>query len=821
MTCFGLHVPELIELREVENMNVLNADVIDNLFHSSSISKGIERTMEYMINELAIDCMYIIHYEEGLLDPRIAYEWEAGSHPRKVKLQHGLALLSESLHFEEDDMYVVENRNSLEDEARSVYEETGLETMIEFQMRKHGNIIGYILMGWDQQRELEDEEVESIHVLLKLINDQMIKQFYHEMTGGSDGGLFRLANEMTRTLLYVVDEQHKILFANDYASNQYPNIKPGDLCYKAFRGGTCTCKDCILKTGDGKSGEESLYLANLEAVFRISATEVETHGSHKRYLLTMQRQRDDRVAGHRRALDQRFIFALRPLFKAMIGVEIRKDIFYDLMDAHITNNGSYSLNFVLEWVSSLHMDDRQRFVECFDINYLQEAYRNGVTQKELDFRYRTAEGDFHFMNARLLFENTSNKNQVVYILFQDVDQDRSTQIEEHRQLLDSLMAARSAAELKSEVLANISHEIRTPLGGIISMASVARQVYKDEEKLLECITNIDTYVQHMMQVMDSLLETVNVDQEAIKISKQPFQLDYLFNRIDLAVREKVEKKNIQFYMESQCQYRNLIGDEIRVHQVLCTLIQNAISYIPISGELRLIAKQIASDGKTVYIRFLLQDTGNGLNDKVKKSIFGFSASPEGDYIDEAHFELSLAARVIQMMGGDIGMHVTEQGTNLYFTLPFEVRERGKMVKRKSSVEIQNFSGKRILLAEDNEMSRDAMRALLEVAGFVVDSVDNGRNAVIRFISKPSFYYDAVLMDVHMPYTDGREATRCIRISGKEDGETVPIIGLMTNTMEEDVQESLQAGMQAHLAKPVDVDKLYKVLGDVISKKEEI
>ncbi|MBR1866283.1 MAG: response regulator [Lachnospiraceae bacterium] len=802
-------------------MSVLSADVIDNLFHSSSISKGIERTMEYMINELAVDSMYIIHYEEGLFDPKIAYEWEAGSHPRKVSLQDGLAVLSESCHFEEDDMYVVEDRNCLEDEERTFYEDVGLATVIEFQMRKHGNIIGYIIMGWDQQREMEDEETEAVHVLLKLLNEQMIKQFYHEMTGGSDGGLFRLANEMTRTLIYVVDEEDKILFANDYAVDQYPNIKPGDLCYRAFRGGTCRCKDCILKDETLKNGEDSLYLSNLEAVFRISVTEVQKQGGRRRYLLTMQRQRDERAAGHRRTLDQRFIFALRSLYKVVIGVEIRKDIFYDLTDAHITNGGSYSLNFVLEWVSILHMDDRQKFVECFDINYLHEAYRNGIQQKELDFRYRTAEGDFHFMNAILLFENTANKNQVVYILFQDVDQARSTQIEEQRQLLDSLMAARSAAELKSEVLANISHEIRTPLGGIISMASVARQVYKDEEKLLECITNIDTYVQHMIQVMDSLLETVNVDQEAIRISKQPFQLDYLFNRIDLAVREKVEKKNIQFYMESQCQYRNLIGDEIRVHQVLCTLIQNAISYIPLSGELRLIAKQVASDGKTVYIRFLLQDTGNGLNDKVKKSIFGFSAPTESGYIDEAHFELSLAARVIQMMGGDIGMHVTEQGTNLYFTLPFGVQERGKMIKRKSAVEIRNFSGKRILLAEDNEMSRDAMRALLEVAGFVVDSVDNGRNAVIRFISKPSFYYDAVLMDVHMPYTDGREATRCIRISGKEDGETVPIIGLMTNTLEEDVQESLQAGMQAHLAKPVDVDKLYKVLGNVISKKEDI
>ncbi len=118
------------------------------------------------------------------------------------------------------------------------------------------------------------------------------------------------------------------------------------------------------------------------------------------------------------------------------------------------------------------------------------------------------------------------------------------------------------------------------------------------------------------------------------------------------------------------------------------------------------------------------------------------------------------------------------------------------------------------------MAQDAIRAVLEVVGFKVDAAENGRKAVIQFISNPAFTYDAVLMDVHMPFMDGREATRCIRISGKEDGDTIPIIGLMTNTYDEDVEESLQAGMQAHLAKPVDVDTLYKVLKKVIPDEEE-
>ena len=137
-------------------------------------------------------------------------------------------------------------------------------------------------------------------------------------------------------------------------------------------------------------------------------------------------------------------------------------------------------------------------------------------------------------------------------------------------------------------------------------------------------------------------------------------------------------------------------------------------------------------------------------------------------------------------------------------------------KKNKSPAAGDFTGSKLLLAEDSEMSRDAIKAVLEVVGFEVDTVENGRKAVIQFVSKPAFNYDAVLMDVHMPYMDGREAAKCIRISGKEDGEVIPIIGLMEDTTDKDIEESLKAGMQAHLNKPVDVEKLYKVLNKLIS-----
>lgn len=803
-------------------MGLLDADAIEDLMRSSSFSKGIEKTMERMINELELDSMYIVRYDGELMQPEIVFDWESTELERNIDFKTYFGAIEDWYHFDEDDMYVARATTELPVEEKEMYQAAGFESIVEYQMKNHGNIIGYIFFGWKKIKELTEEEERDVHVLLKLMNEVLIRQFNKEVLGESDWRISKLASKATQTMVYMVDEEHRIHYINQYAKEEYPNIKQGDTCYKAFRGEDSPCKDCpFFKLEEEEYLDSIMYLPYLEDSFRISSTKVKTADKGDACFLALQRMRNMQPVDNRNLTGKKFIFALQQLYKDIIAVEIRRDVFYNLLEKKADNKHSYSMEFVLKWLSKVHLDDKQKFLECFDINFLQNAYESGVMQKEIDFRYRTHEGSYHCMNGRILFEHNTNKEVTVYVLFQDVEAVRSVQLEDERQLRESLMAARSAAELKGQVLANISHEIRTPMSGIISMSSVAKQVYQDEKRLLECLSNIDNYAEHMMQVMDSLLETVKVDQDSIAIAKQPFRLETFLNRIDMAVREKIEKKNVQFNIHTQSQFNHLIGDEVRLQQALVTLINNAISYTPISGEIRLTAKQMAADNKTVFIRFMIDDTGNGLTDKMKESIFGFSHNAENGIIDEQHFDLSLASRIIQLMGGQIGVDVNALGTHLYFTVPFELHDEAnhKSTKRKSIKSVGDFTGKKILIAEDSDMAQDALRAVLEVVGFDVDTAENGKKAVIQFISQPAFTYDAVLMDVHMPIMDGREATRCIRISGKEDGETIPVIGLMANTYEEDVEESLQAGMQAHLAKPVDVDTLYKVLRKLIPENE--
>lgn len=804
-------------------MGLLEVDLIENLIHSSTISKGIERTMERMVNELDINSMYIIHYEEDIMEPEIVYDWESQDRRRQIQWKDYINLVEEWYHFDEDSLFIARATTVLPFEEKQMYQSLGYEAVVEYRLTNHGKVIGYIILGWEHIKELNEEDIKALHILFQLMNEMLIRQFFKEIMGESDWRLFKLSSTLTRTILYLVDEEYRIQYTNNYAKDEYPNIRVGEYCYKAIHGKAAPCKDCpFWRLTPHEFKENYMYIPFLDGSFRVNATKVKMQDGRNAYVLALQKDIQSQQLEERGMIGKKFIFALKSLYKDIIAVEIRRDTFYNLFTTDVDIKFSYSMDFVLKWLSKVHLDDKQKFLECFDINFLQNAYMNGEVKKEIDFRYRTHEGNYHCMNGKILFEQNTNKEVIVYILFQDVELVRSSQIEEYRQLRDSLMAARSSAELKGQILANISHEIRTPMSGIISMSSVAKQIYKDEERLLDCLSNIDDYTDHMTHVMDSLLEIVKVDNDAIIIAKQPFSLDNFLNRLDISVREKIEKKNLQFTIHSYCQYKLLLGDEIRLQQAFHYLIDNSISYTPSPGAISLTAKQIAVDNKKIFIRFIIEDTGNGLTEKMKESIFGFSKEKENGIIEEQHFDLSLASKLIQLMGGQIGLDVNEKGTKLYFTLPFELQEevQNKPTKRKMTPAADNFAGKRILLAEDSEMGQDAIRAVLEVVGFTVDVVDNGRKAVIQFVSQPAFTYDAVLMDVHMPHMDGREATRCIRISGKEDGETIPVIGLMANTFDEDVEESLKSGMQAHLAKPVDVDTLYRVLRKVIPDDEE-
>ena len=232
-------------------MGLLEAEVIQDLLHSSSISKGIERTMERLIHELEMDSMYIIRFDDDFGQPEIVFDWESGEIDRVIDFEQYIRMIEEEYHFDDDDMYVAKATMILPLVERELYHSQGYEAVLEYKMTNHGNLIGYIMLGWNRIVSLPESEFKDVHVLLKLMNEVLIRQFNKEIVGQSDYHLFKRANELTETIIYLIDDEMRLQFINSYGKEKYPHIRQGEFCYKALRGNDEPCRNCIKKIPEG------------------------------------------------------------------------------------------------------------------------------------------------------------------------------------------------------------------------------------------------------------------------------------------------------------------------------------------------------------------------------------------------------------------------------------------------------------------------------------------------------------------------------------------------------------------------------------------
>jgi signal transduction histidine kinase/CheY-like chemotaxis protein len=379
------------------------------------------------------------------------------------------------------------------------------------------------------------------------------------------------------------------------------------------------------------------------------------------------------------------------------------------------------------------------------------------------------------------------------------------------------------AKMKSDFLANMSHEIRTPMNAVIGMAEIAlRENLTDNVR--DYLLQIQNSGRNLLNIINDILDFSKIEAGKMEIFPDRYEPLSEINDIANVLVTRIGDKELELFVIADSNIPHALeGDAMRIRQIIINLANNAIKFTQRGTVIINISCENISDDE-VMLTYHVIDTGQGISEKDLEKLFvSFQQvdSKRNRSVEGTGLGLAISQRLCEAMGGSIGVNVDGEGTHLNFNLPFDIQEEdAKPVKKKlSRAKVGDFTGKRILVAEDSELSKDAISAVLEVVGFEVDAVENGRKAVIQFVSQPAFTYDAVIMDIHMPFMDGREAAKCIRISGKEDGETLPIIGLMTESTEKDVEESIKAGMQAQLSKPVDVDTLYRVLSRYIKQAD--
>ena len=389
----------------------------------------------------------------------------------------------------------------------------------------------------------------------------------------------------------------------------------------------------------------------------------------------------------------------------------------------------------------------------------------------------------------------------------------------------NLEKSNSANRAKSEFLSKMSHEIRTPMNAIIGLTRIATDSYTDAEVVKSSLGKIDLSANHLLSLINDILDMSRIESGKLNIEKHPFSLPVMIESINTLMRPQFEEKGVDFVIHDTVSHAGVLGDEQKLRQVIINFLSNACKFTPAGGKVEFSVEQ-QLEGNTCECAFSVKDNGIGIAKEDQPNIFdAFEQSASGN-LEAGNprgtgLGLAISNSLISAMGGRIGLESEEgKGSEFYFTLKFECSEDSAEAAKNriaSALSSKRFKGRRALVVEDNEINLEIATYLLGEIGIVCDIAVNGKIAVGKFLDSEYGYYDVIFMDINMPVMDGFAATREIRRrTDRSDSRSIPIIAMTANAFSEDTKKSVEAGMNAHVAKPIDVDFLYSTLDNLFA-----
>ncbi len=378
-----------------------------------------------------------------------------------------------------------------------------------------------------------------------------------------------------------------------------------------------------------------------------------------------------------------------------------------------------------------------------------------------------------------------------------------------------------ASKAKSEFLSRMSHEIRTPMNGIIGMTAIALQQNQNQERILDCLQKIQSSSNYLLGLINDILDMSKIESGKMKLEPVNFNIREMLETIKELITPQAAAKDIDFIQDIRLTHSWFAADKMRISQVLVNLLGNAVKFTPPRGRVWLKVYEMSVSENEILVSFTVQDTGAGIAKEDQERVFRSfeqSSSPNPAKQQGTGLGLSISSRLVQMMGSSIRLD-SKLGEGSTFSFSILLKE-GESMETEGEEEEILFDGFRVLVVEDNELNAEIAQSLLEDRNFEVDCVYDGAQAVERLRSTEPGTYDVILMDIMMPVMDGLEATRTIRAMEREDCRTIPIVAMSANAFDDDLKKSVECGMNGHLSKPVEVDKLYRTLNEIIRGKGE-
>lgn len=395
-----------------------------------------------------------------------------------------------------------------------------------------------------------------------------------------------------------------------------------------------------------------------------------------------------------------------------------------------------------------------------------------------------------------------------------------------------LEQAEEASQSKTSFLYQMSHEIRTPMNGIMGMLTLAQEKMDASHPAAQYLTRVDELSGHLLSLINDILDMSRIEAGKVELEEKAFSLRSLENKLYDMFAKNLESRGINYevnFEDMTIDY--VIGDELRISQIIINFLSNAVKFTQ-EGEIIVTFRQMFLQDGNADLMIRVHDTGIGMDPEFINRIFRPFEQEGADTIRKyggTGLGMAITDQLVKLMNGEIVVKSTPGGGSDFSVflhlpvaegpVPAEQIEKENTAEEAEPEEIEVFRGKRILVAEDNEINAMVAREILGQMGAGIDVAENGQRAVEMFDEKPENYYDFILMDVQMPVMNGRDAAKAIRRLPRKDAGEILIFALSADAFVEDERRSLESGMNGHYAKPVDFEALQKNVGAILREKE--
>ncbi|MBP3884707.1 MAG: amino acid permease [Olsenella sp.] len=479
------------------------------------------------------------------------------------------------------------------------------------------------------------------------------------------------------------------------------------------------------------------------------------------------------------------------------------------------------------WVRQVTRTTTENTVSEVDSFYQSEYESHGIKLSNRDLRKeeRFLERETEGIRSSLLSSSLVQVALIVFslaIMFSIYSLMRKREKETDTKRL----AAEETSKAKTVFLSNMSHDIRTPMNAIIGYTNIAKREGLSLEEVRGYLDKIDSSSKHLLALINDVLEMSRIESGKIDLDPVECDLRKTMNEVRDMFATQMQEKGITFSVDtSGVRNGQVLCDVNRLNRVLLNLISNAYKFTPEGGRVSVTLAQVeaAMDGQGRY-ELRVKDTGIGMSPEFAERVFEAFERERNTTVSGIQgtgLGMAITKSIVDLMGGTIDIVTAPgEGTEFIIGLDLELAHAGEEPDVRKAEDEQagevDFSTKRILLVEDNEINRDIATLILEDVGFNLESAENGKVAVEKVRASQPGYYDAILMDVQMPVMNGYEATRAIRALDDPDLAHIPILAVTANAFSEDVQNAREAGMDGHLSKPLDVPKVLQALGELLA-----